>query len=130
MELLRRDVHVDFELVGVYCCLCESRLTARDLSPRQHHWNTLLYLDMLIVNVSRPGLHKGPATRNDIVDDARADAIFATLKSIVDDIVMRGAFSQRLDRVTDDRRFKFQCATSNLWQFCLPHFANVFRKRR
>ena len=34
---------------------------------------------------------KGPATRNDfvndIVDDARADAIFATLKTIVDDIV-------------------------------------------
>ena len=33
--------------------------------------------------------NKGPATRNDIVndfvDDARADAIFATLKSIVDD---------------------------------------------
>ena len=32
---------------------------------------------------------KGPATRNDfvndIVDDARADAIFATLKTIVDD---------------------------------------------
>ena len=28
---------------------------------------------------------KGPATRNDIVDDARADAIFATLKPIVDD---------------------------------------------
>ena len=34
-------------------------------------------------------LYKGPATRNDfvndIVDDARADAIFATLKTIVDD---------------------------------------------
>ena len=33
-------------------------------------------------------LPKGPATRNDfvndIVDDARADAIFATLKTIVD----------------------------------------------
>ena len=32
---------------------------------------------------------KGPATRNDfvndIVNDARADAIFATLKAIVDD---------------------------------------------
>ena len=32
---------------------------------------------------------KGPATRNDfvndIIDDARADAIFATLKTIVDD---------------------------------------------
>ena len=32
---------------------------------------------------------KGPATRNDtvndFVDDARADAIFATLKTIVDD---------------------------------------------
>ena len=37
---------------------------------------------------------KGPATRNDlvndIVDDARADAIFATLKTIVDDIVTCG----------------------------------------
>ena len=36
-------------------------------------------------------MSKGPATRNDfvndIVDDARADAIFATLKTIVDDIV-------------------------------------------
>ena len=35
--------------------------------------------------------NKGHATRNDfgndIVDDARADAIFATLKTIVDDIV-------------------------------------------
>ncbi len=34
-------------------------------------------------------LYKGPATRNDfvndIVNDARADAIFATLKAIVDD---------------------------------------------
>ena len=34
-------------------------------------------------------LFKGPATRNDfvndIVEDARADAIFATLKTIVDD---------------------------------------------
>ena len=56
VELLRRDVHIDFELIGVYCCLSESRLAARDLSPRQHHWNTLLYLDMLIVNVSRPGV--------------------------------------------------------------------------
>ena len=28
---------------------------------------------------------KGPATRNDFVNDARADAIFATLKAIVDD---------------------------------------------
>ena len=28
---------------------------------------------------------KGPATRNDFVNDARADAIFATLKTIVDD---------------------------------------------
>ena len=28
---------------------------------------------------------KGPATRNDTVNDARADAIFATLKAIVDD---------------------------------------------
>ena len=37
---------------------------------------------------------KGPATRNDfvndIVNDARADAIFATLKAIVDDIVTCG----------------------------------------
>ena len=37
---------------------------------------------------------KGPATRNDfvndIVDDAHADAIFATLKTIVDDIVTDG----------------------------------------
>ena len=37
---------------------------------------------------------KGPATRNDfvndIVDDTRADAIFAPLKSIVDDIVTCG----------------------------------------
>ena len=36
-------------------------------------------------------MSKGPATRNDfvndIVDDARANAIFATLKTIVDDIV-------------------------------------------
>ena len=36
-------------------------------------------------------MSKGPATRGDfvgdIVDDARADAIFATLKTIVDDIV-------------------------------------------
>ena len=41
---------------------------------------------------------KGPATLNDfvndIVNDARADAIFATLKAIVDDIVTCGmAFS-------------------------------------
>ena len=41
--------------------------------------------------VTSRGLHhsKGPATRNDfvndIVNDARADAIFATLKAIVDD---------------------------------------------
>ena len=28
---------------------------------------------------------KGPATRNDFVNDARADAIFSTLKAIVDD---------------------------------------------
>ena len=28
---------------------------------------------------------KGPATRNDFVNDARADAIFATLKAIIDD---------------------------------------------
>ena len=38
---------------------------------------------------------KGPATRNDfvndIVDDARADAIFATLKTIVDDGSLRVA---------------------------------------
>ena len=42
---------------------------------------------------------KGPATRNDfvndIVNDARADAILATLKAIVDDIVTCGmAFSE------------------------------------
>ena len=45
------------------------------------------------VNVTLPAigghLPKGPATRNDfindIVNDARADAIFATLKAIVDD---------------------------------------------
>ena len=40
-------------------------------------------------NLGLGGPSKGPATRNDfvndIVDDARADAIFATLKTIVDD---------------------------------------------
>ena len=42
---------------------------------------------------------KGPATRNDIVDDARADAIFATLKTIVNDIVTCGrAFRLRANQ--------------------------------
>ena len=42
---------------------------------------------MLLANISETT--KGPATRNDfvndMVNDARADAIFATLKTIVDD---------------------------------------------
>ena len=46
------------------------------------------------LNKLRVSYNKGPAIRNDIVndfvDDARADAIFATLKSIVDDIVTCG----------------------------------------
>ena len=39
--------------------------------------------------IAAQAVPKGPATRNDfvndIVDDARADAIFSTLKTIVDD---------------------------------------------
>ena len=46
-----------------------------------------MFLDNIFHNIDTNP--KGPATRNDfvndIVDDARADAIFATLKTIVDD---------------------------------------------
>ena len=64
------------------------------------------YLNVSVITSRQPAIHfvninfdmirknqlatsKGPATRNDfvndIVNDARADAIFATLKAIVDD---------------------------------------------
>ena len=48
------------------------------------------YSDTTLLGISPPvPACKGPATRNDfvndIVNDARADAIFATLKAIVDD---------------------------------------------
>ena len=52
--------------------------------PTSPHWN--VYPVTVVDSTSHS---KGPATRNDfandIVDDARADAIFATLKTIVDD---------------------------------------------
>ena len=57
VELRQRDVHVDFELVSFYCSLHEPGHSPTDLSPRQHRWNTLLYLDMFIVNVSTPVTH-------------------------------------------------------------------------
>ena len=49
-----------------------------------------MFFCVLSCELPSAALYKGPATRNDnvddIVDDARDDAIFATLKSIFDDI--------------------------------------------
>ncbi|KAI0220372.1 Fmp27_GFWDK domain-containing protein [Lamellibrachia satsuma] len=53
VQLRQRDVHIDFELVSLYCSLNEPGLSTSDLSPRQHRWNTLVYLDMFIVNMNQ-----------------------------------------------------------------------------
>ena len=68
-----------------------SCLACNDSNATLHH--ILGVVSLIIVNKAtctpRTLHHKGPATRNDfvndIVDDARADAIFATLKTVVDD---------------------------------------------